>query len=113
MDPPTIAMGEIVEEKSIGAFMEANGLTNGSPIVCCGEFTNEFVIFPGTRQGWNYLWNKNRGRGMVCHYFWILCFTKTADQAGKMQCIGSTLVPTNSRFVAPKGKQPLQQRQGV
>jgi hypothetical protein len=70
--------------------MEANGLTNGSPIVRCGEFTNEFVINPGTRQGWNYLWNNNQGRGAVCHYFWILCFTKTADQAGKMQCIGFT-----------------------
>jgi hypothetical protein len=83
-------VGGNIEHGALEPFMAMHGLIRGTSVFSHGEFTNECMVFPGTRKGWNYLWNNNKGRGKVCHYFWVLCLIVAPDQPGNLQCIGSS-----------------------
>jgi hypothetical protein len=81
---PACVVGQLIDEKDLPSFAESNSLLSGTHMHV--PFKGEFSISPGRRKGWTYMWNNNRGRGKVCHYFWVCAFKKSAG--GSLVCVG-------------------------
>jgi hypothetical protein len=61
MEPLPLEVGHKIDKQDLEAFLAEHGFTAGYDSRAVASGQNAFLIFPGTRQGWNYLWNNNQG----------------------------------------------------
>jgi hypothetical protein len=106
MAPPSIAVGQIIEEQSLGAFMNANGLTNGSLLDCCGERLPLSTSSSLAHAKVGTTFGTTTGEGEWCATISGFSASEGRQTQEKYSALDAD-VPKNSRYVAPKGKQLL------